>query len=104
MYNQNFVFNGLGTLTVPVPETGNYQLKCKTSLPTLSNGGGVSACLVVINDNGSPIYTGTAGDEGFEYNGYLTSGHTLTFVWTSSATSDQGLNVIKSVVSISTGV
>lgn len=102
-YNQNLVFNGLGTLSITVPVAGSYFCEGKISLPTLTNGGGVSACLVTINQNGSPIYTGQAGAEGFKTDIVCAALDVIAIVLSSSAAADQPLNVIKSTISIGIG-
>lgn len=102
-YNQNLVFTGLGTLTTSVPSAGPYKMEGKISLPTLVGGSGVSACVCTINQNGSPIYTGTAGAEGFGIEPTCAANDTFTFVLSSAAAPDQVLNAIKMTVSISQG-
>lgn len=102
-FNQEFVFNGLGTLSTNAPLAGNYFLEGHTSLPTLSNGGGVSACLVTINQNGSPVYTGVAGAEGFRTTLSCAAADLIAVVFSSSAAADQGKNVIKSNISFGLG-
>lgn len=102
-FAQNISFTGLGTFTMSAPEAGPYFFEGKITLPTINNGGGVSACLVTINQNGSPVYTGIAGAEGFYKNVTCAFNDTMTIVLSSAATPDQGLNVIKSTFSIGTG-
>ncbi len=103
-YNQNLTFNGLGTLSITVPFAGAFFFEGKISLPTLTNGGGVSACLVTINQNGSPVYTGIAGAEGFRADIACAANDVIAMVFSSAAAADQGLNVIKSVIAIGSGV
>ncbi len=101
-FSQNLVWNGLGTLTtVLTPDV--YTISGKISLPTITNGGGVSACLVTINQNGSAIYTGVAGAEGFATRISCTGTDTVTIVYSSAAAPDQVLNSIKSTISIASG-
>lgn len=100
MYNQNFVFNGLGTLSVTIPVAGTYTFAGKTSLPTLTNGGGVSSVVTVVSQNSSPVYTGGAGAEGFSVVISCALNDVIAMAFSSSATPDQGLNVIKTVISI----
>lgn len=102
-YNQNLTFNGLGTLSITVPQAGAYFVDGKISLPSLTNGGGVSACLVTINQNGSPVYTGIAGAEGFYTDISCAAADVIAIVFSSAATPDQGLNVIKSTIAIGLG-
>lgn len=103
-FNQNASFSGLGTFSITVQIAGPYFLEGKISLPTLTNGGGASSCLVTINQNGSPIYTGLAGAEGFKKDTLCAAGDVLAIVLSSSAPADQPLNAIKTVIAIGQGV
>lgn len=100
---QNAVFCGLGTFTYVAPIAGPYFVEGKSSIPTLSNGGGVSSLLTVVNVNGSPVYTGVAGAEGFYVVTTLAALDSVTIVFSSAAAVDQGLNVIKSTISLGRG-
>jgi hypothetical protein len=102
-YSQNFVFNGLGTLTATMPFASLYLVKGKSTIPTLTDGGGLSGLLIVVNKNGSPVYTGQVGAEGFRCTVDCAALDVLTVVFSSSAAADQPLNVIKSTVEISNG-
>lgn len=102
-YNQNFVFSGLGTLSTQVPTAGLYLLRGQISLPTLVGGSGVSSCLVTINQNGSPVYTGQAGAEGFQAEIQCSALDTLAVVLSSAASADQPSNVIKMNAQLSLG-
>ncbi len=103
MNYQNFVFQGLGTLTYVVPEAGLYFVEGKSSIPTLTNGQGVSALVATVNVNGSPSYTGVAGAQGFRCNVSCSALDIITVVWTSAAAPDLALNAIKSTVEIGLG-
>jgi hypothetical protein len=104
-FSQTIISTGLGTTTITVPSAGPYRMDGKIQLPTLIGGGGVSACLCTINQNGSPIYTGTAGQEGFgPLDVTCAANDALTFVLTSAAAADQPVNVIKMTVALSSGV
>lgn len=103
MFNQSTVFCGLGTYTTVVPVDGLYFVEGKLSLPTLTNGGGISAVVVTINKNGSPIYTGVAGAEGFYTTVQCAAADSLAVVLSSSADADQGKNAIKTTIGIGTG-
>lgn len=120
-FSQNLGTSGLGTLSFVVPAAGTYYLSGSISLPMLSQDVSqpappssvtatgsspnyqsiVSAVLVVINLNGSPVYTGIAGATGFQAVVACAAADTLAFVYSSSAAPDQGLNAIKSTISIS---
>ena len=104
-FSQNLSFQGLGTLTWVCPETSAYQLSGKISLPELTPGSSApSSCLVTINVNGTPKYTGQAGAQGFACTLSLTLADSVTIVFSSAAAVDQFPNVIKSVISISEGI
>lgn len=103
-YNQNLVFNGLGTLSITVPVAGTYFISGNISIPTISTGSSPSSCLVTINQNGSPIYTGVAGAEGFYTSMVCAAADVIAVVFSSSAAVDQLLNVIKSTISIGLGM
>ncbi len=103
-YNQNLTFAGLGTLSITVPLAGAYFFKGSISLPTLAKGDiSPSALVVTVNQNGSPIYTGQAGAEGFYVTASCAANDVMAMVFSSAATVDQGLNVIKSVISVGLG-
>ena len=103
-FNQNLTFAGLGTLSITVPLAGAYFAEGHISLPTLAKGDiAPSALVVVVNQNGSPVYTGQAGAEGFYVNLSCAINDVIAMVFSSGAAVDQGLNVIKSVVSIGLG-
>lgn len=67
-----------------------------------------SSVTVVVNDNGSPIFTAPAfkfqqSALQFKYGFQATAGHTITVVLASATASDSGLNGVKSNISISEG-
>ncbi len=97
--SQNQTFDGLGTLALfTAPQAGDYFVDGKISLPSIVGGAGPSSLLVVINQNGSPVYTGPVGATGF-YTGLVCAlNDAITVVFSSSAAADQGLNVIKSTI------
>ena len=104
-FNQNLVFNGLGTISLTVPVAGPYVLRGHMSLPMISKGDTAnSELVVVVNKNGSPIYTGLAGAEGFQVKTTCSALDVLAFVFSSAAAVDQPLNVIKSCIDVSIGV
>lgn len=102
-YDQNLVFNGLGTLSLEVPSAGVYFVKGKLLLPTIVSGAGASSVLVTINQNGSPIYVGQAGAEGFYADLSCAAFDTIAIVLTSSAAADLVLNAVKTTISIGMG-
>lgn len=101
---QNLTMNGLGTLSFEAPQDGAYLLDGKISLPSLARGSDDTSELVVTIDinNGSPIYTGDAGAEGFLVNtGDISGGDIINMNFSSSADVDQPLNVLKASIAIS---
>lgn len=102
-YAQNLVFQGIGTISVTVPFAGMYVVESKSSLPTLTNGGGVSALVTTINKNGSAQYTGTAGATGARTNFVCAAGDVIAVVYSSANAVDNALNAIKSTISIYQG-
>lgn len=88
---------GLGTFsnifTCVTP--GVYTVQGQLQIPTLTNGGGASACQVVVKKNSSTSYTGTAGASGFSTVLTLAAGDTVSVVTSSSNAADQPLNVIQ---------
>lgn len=105
-YNQNAVYNGLGTFIIAtVPTTDNYTIQGKLDLPAISKGDSAnSAVVVVVKKDSTTIYTSAAGASGFSVNASLTAAQSISIVLSSAAAVDQGLNVIKTKVSISEGV
>jgi hypothetical protein len=99
------VFSGLGTLAIQVPNVGTYSLQGNISLPSINQGATAnSQVIVTINVNGgSTLYTGAAGAQGFVFLPItIASANSTVNVILSSATGvDQGLNLIKTTVSIS---
>lgn len=104
-FNQSLAFSGLGTaVTATAPETDMYQVAGKITLPTIGQGSSTqSAVVVVVNVNGSPIYTGAAGLEGFKTTAFCTAADIITVVLTSSSNVDKDYNVVKSTITISQG-
>lgn len=101
-FSKNSVFQGLGTDTTKVPNTGAYTVSGKISLPSIPAGSPSSSALVTtINVNGSPIYTGSPGARGFRVIANCTAADIITIVFSSSAPVDLESNVIKSNISIS---
>lgn len=102
--NRPSVAVGLGTLyTYTVPATDQYSIRLGlTEIP-------LSSLTVVVNDNGSPIFTApvigqTQSAQQFRLGAYLTSGHVITVVLSSSAANDNLLNSVKTTVSLCQGL
>lgn len=103
-FSLNQSVSGLGTTTIAIPAAGTYAVDCKISLPMISAGSSASSSVVcVINQNGSPVYTGQAGAEGAFVSIPFTASGTITVVLSSANIVDQGLNVVKSTIAVSGG-
>lgn len=101
-FSQNLSVEGLRTITINIPNTGMHSFDGKISLSRISSGNsGNSSVLVTINKNGSPVYTGSAGRQGFFTKISCTAADVITIVLTSSDSDDVGNNIIKTSVSVS---
>lgn len=94
-FNQNLVWTGLGTETLVAPFAGTFFFDGKIQCPTLSTDGQASAVVTTINQNGTPVYTGTAGAQGFHVDIVCAANDSITIVFSSAAAVDQGANIIK---------
>lgn len=100
--NQNYVQDGLGTLTFTIPSTNQYTVRCQTTvMPD-------SSLAILVKKNGSTVYTAPAlvpGQIALEFKTSLqcTAADSVTVVFSSSAAVDEQLNSIKSNVSIEQG-
>lgn len=104
MFNQNVTIAGLQSYSVGVPTAGPYFVEGKISIPTITNGGGQSSVVATVNQNGSPIYTGVAGAEGFRTDLLCAAADVIQIVLSSAAAPDLGLNNVKATVAIGSGV
>jgi len=100
--NQPQVFVGLGTLTYTVATTGNYNVQVQLSeVPP-------SGLSVVVNKNGSPIFTAptltpTQIAQQFKTSFQSSATDSITVVLSSSTAIDEQLNTVKSVITIGQG-
>lgn len=114
-FSLNMSISGLGSQSITMPVAGLLTVDGKLSLslesqdvsqpappssPPNSAPSGASQCVVTINQNGSPMYTGIAGATGFNKELQVAVGDVIAIVLSSSAAPDQGLNVIKGVVAL----
>jgi hypothetical protein len=112
--DQNYIQDGLGTLTLTVPATlptpGGpvavlnqiFYVKCQTSVTP------PSSLVVTVKKNGATVYTApalTPTQTGFKFSTDLlaTAADSLTVNFTSSAAVDNQLNSIKSNVAVGQG-
>jgi len=103
-FNQSLSFGGLTTIVISCPEAASYNVDVKCQIPTLSNGGGVSALVIVIKHNSSTVYTGTAGALGAWCQiPAVAAGDTISVVTSSSNPADEKLNAIQGQIAISDG-
>lgn len=103
-YSKSFVHQGMGTASsTKVPDAGIYFVDGKISLPMNSTGGGASAVVAVVNKNGSPVYTGSAGRAGFHISVSCAADDVITVVFSSALAIDNALNAVKSTITIGVG-
>jgi hypothetical protein len=102
-FNQNVVINGLNNFSVTVPYAGPYVVKGKVTIPTLVNGAGASGLIVTLKQNGTTIFTGLTGAEGFKALASCAAYDVLEVLVSSSNSDDSSLTV-KSVFDFSQGV
>lgn len=102
-FNQNIETTGLSTTSVTVPYAGAYFVKGKITLPTIVGGSGVSSLVVTVNQNGSPVYTGPVGAEGFFTNLSCAAYDVIAVVLSSAGAVDAVANNVKAVISIGQG-
>ena len=107
-YSQNFSISGLETLTIVLPVAGNFTLSGKISLPRLSQTDPTdpnyltypSAVVATIKQNGTTIFTSTAGQDGFSIPILVASQDSFTVQLSSSEPQDEVLNAVSAQVSI----
>lgn len=105
MYNKNLTNVGLNTLSFSLPEAGPASVKGKLTLPQLYDDGatGQSLVVVTVKQNGTTIYTGLPGAEGFYVNFLGALGDAMTVAFASSAAIDQDPNAVKASVGFTSG-
>src|ERR1017187_6844474 len=99
-YSATGSFNGLTTVNLGVPITGNYSIQGNITLPTISEGELTNSQLVVtikIN-GGTTIFTSNPGDKGFEVKHPMTAGDIFNVAFASAAVVDQTINCIRSTI------
>lgn len=107
-YSQNFTISGLETLTIVMPVAGNFTLSGKIKLPRLSQSDPTdpnflnypSQVVATIKQNGSTIFTSTAGSDGFSIPILAASQDSFTVQLNSSAAEDNVLNAVSAVISL----
>lgn len=100
-YSQNFTISGLQTLTIVVPVAGALTLSGKLSLPIPSLGAAAQSQVVTtIKQNGSTIFTSSAGQNGFTLPVLVAAQDSLSVQLTSSLAEDEVLNAVNGAISI----
>lgn len=105
-FNQNLTSTGLITLSLGVPETNVICfIEGNVTLPTLTDDGSTmpSDCVVTVKQNGTTIYTGLPGAQGFRTTFSGTFGDTITVAFTSDLTTDAARNAVKSTIQFGSG-
>lgn len=103
LLNQPFVSVGLGTSTFTVPSTGVYYVSVQsTETPPTS-------LSIVVNQNGSPIYTApvitpTQSALQLKTSFPATAADVITVVLSSAAAIDNQLNTLKTTVALGNGL
>lgn len=107
-YSQNFAISGLETLTVVVPVAGDYTLSGKIKIPKLSQTDPTdanylsypSAVVATIKQNGTTIFTTSAGADGFSIPLVAALKDSITVALSSSSAQDEILNAVSAVISL----
>jgi hypothetical protein len=107
-YSQNFSISGLETLTFVVTVAGQFSLKAKLKIPRLSQTDPTdpnflsypSAVVTTIKQNGTTIFTSTAGADGFSIPISAAALDSFTVALSSSSAEDEVLNAVSAVVSV----
>jgi hypothetical protein len=96
------MMSGLGTATYVAPEANNYAVSVTISAPALSQDSSANSQVVcVIAHNGTPVVTSVPCVKGLQcVINSVAASDTITVTLSSSAAVDQGLNVIKSIITI----
>lgn len=107
-FSQSYSISGLETLTIVMPVAGNFTLSGKIKLPRLSQTDPTdpnflsypSAVIATIKQNGTTIFTTSAGSDGFSIPILSAAQDTFTVQLSSSSPQDEILNSVSAVVSI----
>jgi len=113
---QSTVFGGLGTQTFNVVTAGLYTCEVKVFVPYQASGSsnnssvttGGSSCLVVVNQNGSPVLTlglpsPTQAIVGGSVRIQAAASDVITVVCSSAAAVDNAPNAIKGIINLYMG-
>ena len=105
-YHYTNNFEGLTTIKLPAAPTMNqYTIQGQLTLPSLTRGSiSNSSVVITVKKNGSVIYTGQAGANGFQLTPTLSPGDVITIIPSSTALVDQGRHFIKIHVQMWEGI
>jgi hypothetical protein len=103
-FAENAVISGLNSYTVGIGSTAPHSFSGKLSLPSIVGGTGPSSVVVSATQNGTTVYTGQAGANGFKFDLNCTAGDTIVLSLTSAASVDNVANAVKATVAITKGV
>jgi hypothetical protein len=107
-YSQRFTISGLETLTIVMPLAGTFTLAGKIRLPRLAATDPTdpnflsypSAVVTTIKQNGTTIFTSTAGADGFSIPIEAALNDSFTVALTSSSAQDEVLDAVSAQVRI----
>lgn len=100
-FSINEAVSGLVSTTIPRLNPGPHTITGKLTLPSRGTGSQTSTTVIVtVNQNGSPIYTGKPGADGFVAGFNAAANDVITVVTSSSNPIDQALNAVKMTLSI----
>lgn len=95
------VMSGLGSFSQSVPMAGEYDVIGSLTLPGIGKGDSANSQVVaVVKQNGTTMYTGLAGAEGFQLVLNCAASDIILVQLSSAAAVDQGINVVKCTVAI----
>ncbi len=98
-------FTGLNTIVVGVPTADSYVLTGTLTLPNIQSGASSDSQVVVtVLQNSSTMYTGLAGARGFRVPITAAANDLISIALSSSASIDQGSNVIRCSFHITEGL
>lgn len=100
-FSINEAVSGLRSTQMPRLNPGSHTITGKLTLPSRGTGLATSTTVVVtVTQNGTPIYIGAPGADGFVTGFNAAVNDVITVVTSSSNPIDQQLNAVKMIVSI----
>jgi len=104
-FRKSIEFCGLGTAAnQAVPDSDMYVVAGTLTIPSIPAGSSTaSSVVVVVNKNGSPVYTGNPGSKGFKVDVVCVAADVLSVVLSSAAAVDNVINAVRSTITMSKG-